>query len=397
MQWSQRMTLTVLVGLAALAGCDSSDGDDRSGEATEVSSATTAPTGSVPSEPPTMFEPLGAFIPALPGIELIPTPNVDWSFYNLPPGSLAWVVGVRSDEGTIGQLTVADNTETPGWVSTYFHTIFSQGVPFVVFTETDDTTPNDTTPDSTASDTTETAADPSSTESTSTESSSTASVETTEPELTSRIANLSPKWEAVGANDVAVATVDAGALRAWIWTHDGRIWILRGAVETGRPYVEQLLAAMGAGSDPYDDRIVSAAVRPRLVDVPGYRYADIPRRDLLSRLPNTLAGACAEAAWLGYVVTEGDPDPETKEPEDPGLLITSVSPLCEEAGFLDELTEALDDQEDASKEQISGVDVYRTPREVIAIDGSVIIHVVADEPSVLENAEPWLEGFFAGQ
>ncbi len=381
MQWSQRVALTALVSLACLGACDSS-GDDPAAEDTNDSAATTAPGGTQPPAAPTIHEPLGAVIPALPSITLTPTPNVDWSFYDLPASSRAWVVGVAGEEGTIGQLAVAEPGSDP-LVPEYFHTIFTEGVPFVTFEseETEDTTPGPTAPTTPV----ETTSDDGT------------AVDTTEPEPTPSIVNLSPKWQAVGPNAVAVATVDAGALRAWIWEHDGRIWIMRGAADTGAPYVEQLLTAMNAGSEPYDDRVLSATLRDRLVDVPGYRYADVPRRDVLGLLPETLAASCAESAYVGYVVTEDDPDPETKEPEDPGLFITGVSGLCEEAGLLDELTATLDEQEDLRKEQIGGRDVWRSEREIIAFDGPVIIHFLFEEPSSMDEMEPFLEAFFAGQ
>jgi hypothetical protein len=365
MQVSRRARTALVVGLAVLASCESTASDDDDVAAPSAATTATDPTATDPpggpagTGDPTIHEPLAALVPALEGIELTPVEGVDWDFYDLPAGTLAWAAGVSGPDGAIGRLVIAEGTGQVPLVPTYVSTIFTEGVPFVGTAAPEDTT------------------------------AATGTVVTA--------ANLRPAWRAGGEAAVAVATVDAGGLGAWIWEQGGRLWIMRGRVDTGAEYVTQLLAATGAGDDPYDDRILSFTLRDRLIDVPDYRYVDVPRSDILGQLPETLTGSCTESIYLGYVVPEDDPDPQTREPDDLGLYMSTVAGICEEAGFTDELVEAFEEQEDLLREQLGGQDVYRSDREVIAIDGPVITHFLTEDPATLTAMEPFMEAFLAGQ
>jgi hypothetical protein len=363
MQLSRRARTALVVGLAVLASCESTASDDDDTAPTADTTATdptaTDPSaGPAPTGEPTIHEPLAALVPALEGIELTPAESVDWDFYDLPAGTLAWAAGVSGPDGAIGRLVIAEGTGQVPLVPTYVNTIFTEGIPFVATTAPEDTTAG------------------------------TGTVVTE--------ANLRPAWRAVGDAAVAVATVDAGGLGAWVWEQGGRLWIMRGRLDTGAEYVEQLLSATGAGEDPYDARILNFTLRDRLVDVPGYRYVDVPRADILAQLPETLTGSCTESIYLGYVVTEDDPDPQTREPDDLGLYVSTVAGICEEAGFTDDLVEALEEQADLLQEQLGGQDVYRSDLEVIAVDGPVITHFLTEDPTTLANMEPFMETFLAG-
>ena len=129
--------------------------------------------------------------------------------------------------------------------------------------------------------------------------------------------------------------------------------------------------------------------------IAGYLFVDLPRTATLDGMGFTVVGDCAQHLYTGYVVTADDPDWQLMQPEDLGLDIARVSPVCRDDGFFDQLAPALGSSIGAAPGTIAGVPVLQSANDIVVVDDDVVAHLGSADPQRLVDMKPFIDEFLA--
>ena len=205
-----------------------------------------------------------------------------------------------------------------------------------------------------------------------------------------------PMWRNVGGVPVVVATVPDVDDGRWVWEHDGRTFIAVGSLAM-EGYVAGLVAAQQAGlpRHPYDYGVLLGDLDARRIFVPGYEYANFPVDQALTAMESSAVGDCAERLHVGYVVPAGDPDPNAMEPEDVGLVLATVSDVCRDGGFFEQLPARMVG-EGLAAATVAGKTVWRDPTRLVLVEDDVVIQMNGSDAATFAAMSPFVDRFVAG-
>jgi hypothetical protein len=198
----------------------------------------------------------------------------------------------------------------------------------------------------------------------------------------------SPQWVTYGDEFVLEAAVDNGtARRAWFW--DGLLWIVEGHAASS--VVESLAQAQHqiAAPDDYDTFAIAGELNERFPDLPDYTYLDLLRADLITNLPDSMAGSCADQ-WLPFGVAT-DPNDSVVDDDNIVVEMAVIGSRCD--GFDEDLRAFLMDQSGAHDAPIGA-----TPAIVgDAVEGwtedGIAFVVSAPSPDTLTRYRPFVDAF----
>jgi hypothetical protein len=106
-------------------------------------------------------------------------------------------------------------------------------------------------------------------------------------------------------------------------------------------------------------------------------------------------GDCAENLHVGYVVPAGDPDPNTMEREDVGLVLATVSNACRDGGFFQQLPTQLASQ-GLAEATVAGKTVWQDPTRLILVEDDLVIQMNSSDPTAFAAMRPFIDRFVAG-
>jgi hypothetical protein len=220
--------------------------------------------------------------------------------------------------------------------------------------------------------------------------------ESADGELPVITGNTRPTWRTIEGMPVIGATVPDVDGGQWVWEHDGRTFVAVGslAMET---YVAGLVAAQQATlpRHPHEYGVLLGNLDDRRIFVPGYEYANFPVDQALATMALSAVGDCAENLHVGYVVPAGDPDPNAMGPEDVGLVLATVSDVCRDGGFFEQLPTALAGQ-GLVEATVAGKTAWQDPTRLILVEDDLVIQLNGSDATAFAAMRPFIDRFVAG-
>ena len=162
-------------------------------------------------------------------------------------------------------------------------------------------------------------------------------------------------------------------------------------------YVAGLVAAQQAAlpRHPYDYGVLLGDLDARRIFVPGYEYANFPVDQALTTMEFSAVGDCAENLHVGYVVPAGDPDPNAMEPEDVGLVLATVSDVCRDGGFFEQLPTQLAGH-GLAEATVAGKTVWQDPTRLVLVEDDLVIQMSGSDATAFAAMRPFIDRFVAG-
>jgi len=199
-----------------------------------------------------------------------------------------------------------------------------------------------------------------------------------------------PRWATHGDEFVLEAVVAQDGSGRWAWFWNTRLWIVEGSADS-QPVVEQLVRAQHQLAPPedYDTLVIAGELTGRFADVADYWYIDLPRSDLISNLPDAVAGTCMDQ-WLVFGVAT-DPEDLLVDADNLVVELAVVGSRC--ANFPQDFRAFLMGLPGAHDGSIGATPVVIGDQAVGWVEDGIAFAASADSPATFATYRPFIEAF----